>query len=168
MAVRAVQPLDARHPPHERLHRFHHDRVGSGRFERCACGGKVGGFVRGAKQTVVADTFEAAGQRMLHEAPDELGRLQAHRLLAVAVDRIAHPEAWLKGVGFGLNSRPRSRRSIYADLRAVRFVLPVMRAVCSVSVSNPSKAAFTASEVGKTLAMAGSSRTTDVPFATSL
>ena len=91
--MRAVQPLDARHPPHERLHRFHHDRIGRGRCQRRTRGGEVGGLVRGPQQTVVADALEAIGQHVLHEAPDELGRVKAHHLLAVAVGRITHPEA---------------------------------------------------------------------------
>ena len=96
--MRAVQPLDARHPLHERLHRFHHHWVWNGRLQRCAGGGKIGGFVRGAQQAVVADTLQTAGQNMLHEAPDELARIQAYDLLAVAIGRVAHPQAHLVSI----------------------------------------------------------------------
>ncbi|CAH1201349.1 hypothetical protein NTGBS_440057 [Candidatus Nitrotoga sp. BS] len=85
--VRTVQPLDARHPPHERFHRFHHNRVRFGRFQRRARSGQVGGFVRGAEQAVVADTLETTGQHVLHKTPDELARFQTHHLLAIAVGR---------------------------------------------------------------------------------
>lgn len=59
-AVRAVQPFDACHPPHERLHRFNHDRIGGGRCQSFACYSEIGCLVRRHQQTVVADTLEAA------------------------------------------------------------------------------------------------------------
>jgi hypothetical protein len=42
----------------------------------------------------------------------------------------------------------------------------VMRVVFSVNTSSPASASLTAFEVGKALAMAGSSKTTEVPAAT--
>ena len=50
----------------------------------------------------------------------------------------------------------------------MRVVRAARRAVCSVNVSKPSRAALTASEVGKALAKAGSIRATDVPLETAL
>ena len=45
-AVQTVQPLNARHPQHERRHRFHHHRIGNGCLQCSASCGKIGRFVR--------------------------------------------------------------------------------------------------------------------------
>ena len=58
------------------------------------------------------------------------------------------------------------RYAVRAAFLRVRGERRVMRVVCSVSMSKLASASLTAFEVGKALAMAGSSKTTEVPAAT--
>ena len=58
------------------------------------------------------------------------------------------------------------RYAVRAVFLRVRVERRVMRVVCSVNTSKLASASLTAFEVGKALAMAGSSKTTEVPAAT--
>src|SRR6516164_5613236 len=69
-------------------------RVGGrwGDIEECAGRGDAFGAVGGGKEPVVADAVEALGQHVQQEAPDELVRLEPHRLPAIgSADAIVLP-----------------------------------------------------------------------------
>ena len=66
--------------------------VRRGDVEQCASHRDALGAVGGGKEPVVADAVEALGQHVQQETPDELVRLEPHRLPAVgAAEAIVLP-----------------------------------------------------------------------------
>lgn len=89
-ATQAPMLLDA---AHEGLDRLHHERIGRGRIEGRVRGCEARRLVRRTNQAVVANAFEALGQRVQQEAFDEGLRREFQRAPAVTVGRIAHAQA---------------------------------------------------------------------------